>query len=94
MINIHYDFIDGTEVSYGEGKMLDGDFNTNCLLFFTNDSREDVVIECEDGRYMSKNEIMSNDNFYTEKHIRHAHNILKMFLAGGFNWKQRGIHDV
>jgi len=92
MIKIHYDFTDGTEISYGEGKCLDDDFTTNCLLFFTNDTHEEVVIETADGKFISKNDLMRNDPHYTLKHMRQSHNILKMFLAGAFNWKRRGSY--
>ena len=92
MITIHYDFTDGTEVSRGEGLQLGDDFTTNCLTFFNNDYDYDCKIVRKDGRYILMSELyVDHDRFYTNREIRQAHNILKIFIANGFNWKEPKI---
>jgi hypothetical protein len=89
-IKIHYDFTDGTELSYVEGLEaidLNLSFTTNCFEFFTSDRSCEVIVEKASGRYISMQEVLANDNFYTRKHIRKAHNLRKMLVAGGFKWK-------
>ena len=87
MITIHYDFTDGTEVSYAEGLELKDNFTTCCLDFFCVDTiAEDIVIVSKNGSSISRNMLISNDGRYTEKEIKPAHNILKMFKAGSFHW--------
>jgi len=89
MITIHYDFTDGTEVSRGEGLQLGDNFTTNCLTFFNNDYDYDCKIVCKDGRYILMSELYTDANkIYTDREIRETHNILKIFIANGFNWKQ------
>lgn len=89
MIKIHYDFSDGTEISYIEGLNLKDGFNTHCLDFFTmENSADDVIVCCKDGSYISRNELASNQFDYTEKEIRLAHNIQKMLKAGCFKFKK------
>jgi len=86
-IIIHYDFTTGEEVSFGEGKKLDN-FKTHCLQFF-NTEGDDVTIIRKDGRYINNLELLKNvPGEYTEKEIRKAHNIRKIFVAGGFEWKK------
>ena len=87
MITIHYDFVDGTEVSYKEGLELKDNFNTNCLTFFDNDEEvDDVVIISKNGSILSRKLLLENNSNYTIKEIRKEHNIYKMFIANSFKW--------
>lgn len=84
MITIHFDFTDGTEVSYQEGKLLKDNFTTCCLDFFNMfEITYDVIITRKDGKHISRKNIQNHSN---GKEIRKTHNIHKMFLAGSFNW--------
>ncbi len=87
MITIHYDFTDGTEVSYIEGCELKDNFTTNCLDFFNNDEDvDDVVIIDKKGNRLSRRLLMTKgDISYTNKDMREAHNIQKMLKAKSFN---------
>lgn len=88
MIQIHWDFVDGTEVSYVEGLERKDNFNTNCLDFFTTDiTISNIVIIANNGDCLNRNKLMQNDGTYTDKEIRPEHNILKMLKAGGFKWR-------
>jgi hypothetical protein len=83
MITIHYDFTDGTEVSYIQGKLLRDNFTTNCLEFFNMEENvDDVVVLRKDGTKISR----KNIQMHTLKEIRKAHNIHKMLVAGSFEW--------
>lgn len=87
MIIIHFDFTDGTEVSYQEGLELKDDFTTNCLDFFSFDEATyEVVVIDKNGNKLSRNGLLGK-NIYTEKEIRKSHNIHKMLKAGSFNWR-------
>lgn len=88
MITIHYDFTDKTEISYNEGLLLKDNFTTNCLDFFCFDFNTEVKVLKQDGSYILKNELLT-DNYYCSKQIRKTHNILKMLKANKFNWKQK-----
>ncbi len=84
MITIHWDFTDGTEVPYLQGKLLGDNFTTHCLEFFNMDERvDDVVVLRSDGQKISRKNIQSHTN---GKEIRIAHNIHKMLVSGSFNW--------
>lgn len=84
MITIHWDFTDGSEVSYAVGKALKDNFTTNCLDFFNMDEEvDDVVVKREDGKAIHRKFINDHIN---GKEIRKAHNIHKMLVAGSFNW--------
>lgn len=86
MITIHYDFTDGTEVSYMEGKILGDDFNTNCLDFFNMDENVDeVIVLRSDGAFISRKNIQQ----HSFKEIRKSHNIHKMLKAGSFEWIEK-----
>lgn len=83
MITIHWDFTDGTEVSYAVGRTLKDNFSTNCLDFFNMDEDvEDVVVKRKDGKSIHRKSI----NEHSSKEIRKEHNIHKMLVAGSFNW--------
>jgi len=99
MVTIHIDFTDNTEVSYIEGlELLKNDssasFSTNCLSFFVTKSytkypSDNVVIIDKCGKYVDRNELMSNkNNTYIDRHMREGHNIYKMLIADVFTWKQ------
>ena len=84
MITIHWDFTDGTEVSYMQGKLLGDNFTTHCLDLFNMDEEvDDVVVLRSDGAKISRKNIQ---NHSTGKEIRETHNIHKMLVAGSFNW--------
>ena len=65
---------------------------TNCLDFFCFDTLkrgvEDVIIRRFSGQYISAKELLNHEWDYTERDIRKAHNIRKMFVAGCFNWRE------
>lgn len=89
-IIIHYDFADGTEISYDEGIKMDTGFNTCCLSFFSFDTKaDDVIVVKKNKTYISRNELLLNDGKYTEKQIRKEHDIKKMLIAGSFSFKQQ-----
>jgi hypothetical protein len=90
MITIHYDFTDGTEVSYIEGLKLKDNFTTNCLDFFNNDYHvDDVVIIDKQKNKLSRRLLMTKgDVSYTNKDMREAHNLQKMLKANAFNWQK------
>ncbi len=91
MITIHYDFTDGTEVSYQQGLELKDNFTTCCLDFFNMDlDVDDIVVVKKDGGYVSRKHI----HLSTSKEIRKAHNIHKMLVAGSFNWIYGDAKDV
>lgn len=88
MIFIHYDFVDGTEVSYKEGIELKDNFNTCCLDFFDFDcSAEDVTVFKSNGDYISRNELLNDLHEYTAKQIRKEHNLVRLLKANTFSWK-------
>lgn len=89
MIKIHFDFTDGTEVSYIEGYELGDDFTTNCLDFFNNDEEvDDVVVIDKHGSQLSRKKLMSNKSEYTDKQMLNTHNLQKMLKAGSFRWRR------
>ena len=84
MITIHWDYTDGTEVSYIEGRELGDNFTTCCLEFFNQDMSEEVVVRKKDGSQIS----LKNIQEHTTKEIRDAHDVKKMLMSGLFNWKK------
>lgn len=90
-IEIHYDFSTGDELSFHEGILTEGNFSTHVLDFFCYDfltPERDVVIVRSDGAYISAKEIYQKTYKYSDKNIRPAHNIRKLFLSGHFNWRR------
>ena len=88
MIIIHYDFTDGTEISYVEGLKQRDNFNTHCFEFFTvDDPASDVVVLKENDDFVSRNDLMLN-NGYTNKEMRKAHDIRRMLVGGCFKFKK------
>lgn len=87
MITIHYNFTDGTEISYFEGLQKKDDFTTCCLDFFCQDTKAEVKIVKRINFDTEVWEISKNNiQKHTDKYVRPAHNILKMFKAGAFKW--------
>lgn len=96
MIEIHYDYTDGTEVSYQEvldtlrnSKKSSGiprKTTTHCLDFFSTASS--AIILKKSGEYMSTEEIMKNNREYTDKEIRHSHDLRRMLKTGALHWQQ------
>ena len=83
MITIHWDFTDGSEVSYQEGMELKDNFTTCCLDFFNMDiDVDDVIIYRKDDKHISRKNIQA----HSLKKIRKSHNIHKMLVAGSFKW--------
>ena len=91
MIIIHYDYTDGSEVSYFEGMILKDNFKTCCLEFFSTETEANVIVVCQDGRYIDRDRLLKNDGIYTNKEIRKSHNLHKMLIGGSFDFQQ--AHD-
>jgi len=85
IIRVHYDFTDGSELSYIEGKNCKGAFTTNCLEFFSTSNPNTFIVKRDGGR-MSVQDLLRNDGFITKKEIREAHDLRKMLVAGAFEW--------
>jgi hypothetical protein len=92
MITIHYDYTDGTEISYLEGQTKMNNFTTCCLDFFDfnyiTESCDDIIVLCKNGDSISARELLSSGHNYCAKEIRICHNIHKMLLAGAFTFKK------
>lgn len=94
-IIIHFDFCVGEELPYYQSlKAIERkeSFYTNCINLFSfdhifYDGYDDVIILESTGKYISAKELLDNTGEYTNQEIRKAHNIFKIFIAGGFNWK-------
>ena len=83
MITIHWDFSDGTELSYVDGLLKKDNFTTHCLEFFNMDEPvDDVIVINRCGKKISRKDIKK----HTTKEIRQVHDIRKMLVAGSFNW--------
>jgi len=85
MITIHYDFTDGTEISYIEGTIKKDNFTTKCLNFFSFDYDADVMVIKKDGTSILKSDLL-NENKHTLKDIREEHNLHKMLVANAFKF--------
>ena len=84
-IRIHWDFSDGTELSFYESIQAyrNGEkFNTHCLSFF--DFLFDCVLIKKNGETLTPNKLIEDRGFYTSKEIKHTHNIYRMLVAGAF----------
>ena len=83
MIIIHWNFTDGTEVSYIEGKKLKDNFTTCCLDFFNQEQVcDDVMILRKDGKQINRNHIQLS----TDKEIRPGHDIKRLLVAGALKF--------
>ena len=90
MIVIHFDFTTGKEFSYADGLKAKDGFVTHSFEFFTTDNpASDVIVMCKNGDYISRNELLAGDPWYTSKEIRLSHNIQKLLVAGHFKFKPR-----
>ena len=58
MITIHYNYTDGTELSYIEGLSKSINFNTNCLDFFCFDTLDDVLVIKKNLDYILMSELL------------------------------------
>lgn len=85
MIEIHYDFTDGSELSYIEGKNCKEGFTTNCLEFFSTSNPNAYVLR-DDGGLLSVQDLLRNDRRFIDKEIREAHDLRKMLVAEAFEW--------
>ena len=90
-VTIHWDFTDGTELSFIEGLASKKDFTTCCTHFFKFGYEQfDVTVVKKDGSYINKLELLdSNSGGYTNKAIRKEHNIEKLLIANHFQWKEK-----
>ena len=64
--------------------------NTQCLNFFNFDYLEkgyDVQIISDDGYILLSELLENNMNEYSLKNIRKEHNVMKMYIAGSFEYK-------
>ena len=97
MINIHFDFTDGTELSYGEGIDKRDNFITNCLSFFDSDLLDehyDIVVTKLNGDYISMKELLDGDIHYTNKRLTMQHNLYRLLVGDVFNWKKQINHNT
>ena len=85
VITIHYDFTDGTELSYIEGLECKGSFTTCCLEFFDTDNKHCRVVK-KDGSNIGVFELMANTGKYTQKEIRKSHNLRRLLVAGALDF--------
>ena len=83
-IEIHWDYVSGTELSYIAGKECKDDFTTNCLEFFSMDNPWAFVIR-RDGKKITVQDLLKSDK-HTKKKMRKSHNIRKMLVANAFTW--------
>lgn len=100
MIIIHFDYTDGTEISYGEGKILKDNFATCVLNFFCWDyigkfvyneitNEFDFETITDDVVILKANgDYISLRSIYnhTDRFIRFSHNVSKMLTAQSFIW--------
>lgn len=89
MIEIHYDYHDGTEVSQSKGLELKDNFTTNYLSFFNNNEEvDDVIIKDKYDNYISRKELLENNL------IRLEDDILTMLKANSFEWKNNNPNQI
>jgi hypothetical protein len=68
----------------------------DCTLFCFSTLEKSVndVILLKKDKYISLSELLENKYNYTEKEIRKAHNVLKMFRGEAFNWRSLRMQNV
>ena len=67
MITIHYDFTDGTELSYVEGLEKGDNFTTCCLDFFNIDCKaEDIKVIDKLGNTLYRSKLLENTGKYRQ----------------------------
>ena len=82
MITIHYDYTDGTEVSYIEGVRLGDNFTTTCTSFFSFMFSADVRVLKKDSTSITKSKLLANDSgIYSTNNIKGTEDIEKMLLS-------------
>jgi hypothetical protein len=100
MIKIHFDFTDGTELSYSESistiveSINNGtsDFATHSLevidqwLAFDRPPSEIVVLR-KDGSYIDIKEVLKNDGNYGDKYLTRDHSLARMIKANALRWQ-------
>lgn len=84
-IIIHYDFVDGSELAFGQAVIAKADFTTNCLNFFCCDNINAKLIRA-DGKSIAVKDLLAGKGDHTDKCIRKPHNLCKMLIAGKFKW--------
>lgn len=85
MIKIHWDFTDGTELSYVESKRAykrGESFSTHSTAFFQ--AEYDSILIKKSGETLRPSDLLRNSGEFTEKEIRTAHNMERMLRAGAF----------
>lgn len=82
MIEIHFDYTDGTEISIMEGLEKGDNFTTHCLEFFSFDTKADVIVKNKEGKQIRLSEI----NKHCLKEIGETYNVRKMLLDNLFEW--------
>lgn len=89
MITIHFDYIDGTEVSYSVGLNSGTEFTTNCLDFFSQDTVTDVMVKKLDGSYILKSELLDITKVgeYYNEVVGIDTNILELLKNDNLLWK-------
>lgn len=88
-ITIHYDFTNGTELSYVEvmeslARNPLRTITTCCLDFFT--TEHSAVLLRRNGSRMSVKQLLSNTDGFSTKRITRAHNLQKLLKAGHFTF--------
>lgn len=98
MLRIILDEVRENFLSYDEMENLkdidrNKDYYTNCTCYFCFDYLDkfgDIVLQRKD-EYISAKELLKGIGNYTNKRITFAHNIEKIFRAGGFVFKKGKI---
>lgn len=93
MIKVHFDFTDGTELSYSESiNNSTNDFTTHSLevidqwLEFDR-SPSEIVILRKDGSYIDIKEVLKNDGKYSDKYLTRDHSLARMIKANALEWQ-------
>ena len=87
IIVIHYDFTDGSELSYIQGLNSKTAFTTHCLEFFSTENINAIVVK-KNGEYIKVKDLLENTGFHTKKQIRKSHKLRKMLIANVFEWAE------
>ena len=93
MIKVHFDFTDGTELSFSESiNNRTTDFTTHSLevidqwLTFDRLLPEILVLR-KDGSYIDIREVLNNDGKYGEKYLTREHSLTRMIKADALKWQ-------
>ena len=93
MIKVHFDFTDGTELSYSESiNNRTTDFTTHSLeiidqwLTFDRLLPEIIVLR-KDGSYIDVREVLNNDGKYGDKYLTRDHSLALMIKASALKWQ-------